>query len=118
MKTSLNVFFLLLFVAGTTFAQRHGRHDRKDSYGYQSGYRGQGSLSEKIIRVTQVDSAQAKKIRPVIERSERRVRALRADFQKKEKQAMDSLQLALKPMLKEDQRKRLTEFSERKHRTN
>jgi hypothetical protein len=90
----------------------HGRH------GHHSGHRGDGyrngMLADKVYRITQADSIQAKKMKPIVDRASARLKALQDDFQKEEKIILDSLNQQLKPMLKDDQRKRLDEFGEKR----
>jgi Spy/CpxP family protein refolding chaperone len=84
-----------------------GRHGGHRSY---SGKFKNHSLADKVNRVTQADSIQAKKMKPIIDKASTRLEVLRAEYQKKEKIVMDSLSLQLKPLLKDDQKKRLDEL--------
>jgi hypothetical protein len=85
----------------------HGKHGRKNSYK-------SGAMADRIYIVTQADSIQARKMKPAVDKASDRVKALREEYQRKEKVVMDSLRLLVKPFLKEDQNKRLDDFSERK----
>jgi hypothetical protein len=96
---------------GKEYHGRHGHHSGHRGGGYRSG-----TLAEKINHITQADSIQAKKMKPIVDKASVRLKVLRDDFHKKEKVVMDSLNLQLKPLLKDDQKKRLDDFSERKTR--
>lgn len=91
--------------------EHHGRHGHYS--GHRGGYRN-GTLADKVYHITQADSIQAKKIKPMVDKASIRLGVLRAEYQKKEKIVMDSLNLQLKPLLKDDQKKRLDDFSEKK----
>jgi hypothetical protein len=91
-----------------------GHHGRHGDHGSYSGNFKNHSLADKVNRVTQADSIQAKKMKPIIDKVSTRLGVLRAEYQKKEKIVMDSLSLQLKPLLKDDQKKRLVEFSEKR----
>jgi hypothetical protein len=90
----------------------YGRHS------HHSGHRGggfkNGTMAERVYRITQADSIQAKKMKPIVDKASDRLKNLRADFQKKEKVVLDSLNLQLKPLLRDDQKKRLDEFNEKR----
>lgn len=92
--------------------EHHGRHGHHSSH-RGSSYRN-GTLADKVYYITQADSIQTKKMKPIVDKASNRLKALRDDFEKKEKSVLDSLNQKLKPMLKDDQKKRLDDFSERK----
>jgi hypothetical protein len=87
--------------------RHHGKHGGRDSYK-------NSTVADRVYRITQADSIQAKKMKPVVDKASDRMKALRADYQKKEKIVMDSLKLQLKLLLKEEQNKKLDEFNDRK----
>jgi hypothetical protein len=94
---------------GKEHHRRHGHHCSQRGGGYKIG-----TLADKVYYVTQADSIQTKKMKPIVDKASTRLKALRDDFRKKEKLVLDSLNLQLKPLLKDDQKKRLDDFSERK----
>ena len=112
-------FATLIGVSGNAFGQRgdsyglgkghgHNGYDRNDAKARKDP---KGNFSNRIYRITEADSVQAKKMKPVVDRASKRLEALRLSFQKQEKRVMDSLSLQVKPMLKEDQWKRLDDFN-------
>ncbi len=91
----------------------YGKHGHHRNHGARGDYKN-GTMADKVYRITQADSIQAKKMKPIVDKASNRLRTLRADYQKKEKIVLDSLNLLLKPLLKDDQKKRLDDFNERK----
>ena len=110
---------LLLSISQVGWAQHGHRKDDghngkghygKNHYGHRGDVDGKRNLSAKIYRVTQADSIQRKKMQPVVDKAEKRLSVLRTKYQEQEKKVLDSLRLQLKPILKEDQWKRLEDF--------
>ena len=108
---------LLLSISQVGWAQHgHRKHDghngkgrhSKNHYGYNVD--GKINLSARIYRVTQADSVQMKKMQPMLDKAAKRMDVLRTKYQDQEKKVLDSLRLQLKPILKEDQWKRLEDF--------
>ena len=93
---------------------RH-RHHGGDYYGHR-GSQMHGDLSSKIYRVTHADSLQAKKMKPLLDKASNRIEILRANYHLQEKRVLDSLRFQLKPILKEDQLKRLEDFKSKDKR--
>jgi hypothetical protein len=89
----------------------HGKHGEHRNYDHRSK---NSTLADKVYRITQADSIQAKKMKPIIDKASNRLKILKADFKKKEKMVLDSLNQQLKPLLKDDQKKRLDDFNEKK----
>ena len=50
-------------------------------------------------------------MKPSVEQATKRLENLRLNYQKQEKRVLDSLSLQLKPILKEDQFRRLEDFN-------
>ena len=75
-----------------------------------------GELSDKIYRITGADSLQKQKMKPAVDRATKRLESLRLNYQKQEKRVLDSLSLQIKPYLKEEQIKKLTDWQSRTHR--
>ena len=111
----------LISLCGSVCAQKkdtamHHKGRGHEGYDKRDGSARSGSsvgFSQRIYRVTQADSLQQKKMKPIVDRTSKRIDALRLSFQKQEKRVMDSLSLQLKPILKEDQLKRLNDFNGR-----
>jgi hypothetical protein len=99
------------------FAQGHGRdhHQRNDGRHGKHQYENSGkkNLSDRIYRVTQADSLQKQKMKPVIDRTTKRLESLRLSYQKQEKRVLDSLSLQIKPYLKEEQVKKLNDWKDK-----
>ena len=112
----LAAFVTLIGVSGNAFGQRGDRYGRGKGHGHdghdaRASKDSKGNFSNRIYRITEADSLQAKEMKPVVDRASKRLEALRLSFQKQEKRVMDSVSLQLKPMLKEDQWKRLDDFN-------
>ena len=119
MKGWMYVFALaaLVGVSGSAFAQRgdgrqggrgHIGFDKKDATARNDAKR---SFAGRIYRITESDSLQVIRMKPIVDRTSKRLDALRASFARQEKRVMDSLSLQLKPILKEEQMKRLEDFN-------
>lgn len=85
-----------------------GRHQKHDGYKYKTH-----DLSARVYRITNADSLQAKKMKPFVDKASKRLETLRTEYHRKEMKVLDSLQLQLKPLLKEEQLKKLSDFKEK-----
>ena len=102
----------------------HGMHrgdkgDRNDRGGQGYGRRGEGKdFAAHVRHITGADSLQALKFKPAVDKTAKRLEALRTKFRQQEKLALDSLGTQLKKQLTEEQWKRWEDFryhqSERK----
>jgi hypothetical protein len=63
-----------------------------------------------LLLITQADSTQKAKMKPILASAEKRFEALRKNYTEREKKLMDSVQVQLKPVLREEQLKKLEEF--------
>lgn len=70
-------------------------------------------LTPVVMRVVKPDSDQVKKIRPLTEKAAARIKELETESNGKMIVIMDSLKLQLRPILTEDQNKKLEDFSSR-----
>lgn len=110
---------VMLLAAGNVSAQRGDsyRHNKDRGHHNKGRYHGDGkqagksNFSNRIYRMTDADSLQSIKMKPVVDRTSKRLDALRISYQKQEQRVMDSLKLQLKPILKEEQLKSLDRFS-------
>lgn len=127
MKGRLVVLGILVFasLSVNSWAQQERRHGHEKQHHKQHGkfgkqerkntnYRSE-KLENRVFRITQPDSIQQKKIKPIIEKTSKRLIALRAESERKEKNTMDSLQISLKLILKTDQLNRWKSYSEKKN---
>ncbi len=90
-----------------------GRHGNK--HGYHSKEHGhKRDLASKVYSLTDADSVQRAKMKPYVDKASKRIEVLRANYEKQEAKVLDSLKIRLKPILKEDQLKKLDDFSRRK----
>ncbi|MBS1557298.1 MAG: hypothetical protein JST69_01120 [Bacteroidetes bacterium] len=106
---------MLAALSSAAVAQGHGRgHGGHDNKKYSYDHSGKSSLANRVYRVTDADSVQKIKMKPVLDKTAKRLEALRASYQKQEKRVLDSLSTQLKPMLKEDQLKKLNDWRSRK----
>jgi hypothetical protein len=97
------------------FYHRHDRGDGKEWNDKRDGKRGGGDrkqwLMHTIVRVVKPDSDQVKAIRPLTEQATDRIRGLEKNSNERMESIFDSLHLQLKPILTEEQNKKLEEFS-------
>ena len=110
----LLILGLAIMMCGNLMAQggRNHRHhgDHRDNGKSRDQHFGKRDLAQKVYRITNADSVQKTKMKPTVDRAAKRLEALRLGYQKQEKRVLDSLSLQLKPYLKEDQLKRLTDW--------
>ena len=110
------VIMAMLATSGTAFAQRGGGNHHYKNHGHDgknvsARNDSKRTFSSRIYRVTEADSLQQIKMKPAVEKASKRLDNLRLSYQKQEKRVMDSLSLQLKPILKEEQMKRLDDFN-------
>ena len=120
MKTNSGKWLLSLGLATAVCmgacAQGHGdHHQRHDGKGGKHHYEksGKRNFSDRIYHITQADSLQKQKMKPSVDHASTRLAALRLAYQKQEKRVLDSLGLQVKPYLKEEQLKKLTEWKDK-----
>ena len=126
MKTLNPEYAMLSLIAFTclsmnVWAQKEEGHKNRKAHPERYGHYGKHHdktylskndlLSNKINRVTQADSLQAMRMKPIIDKSAERLNMLQRDFQQKKGMVMDSLKLQLKSILKEDQLHKFDEFN-------
>ncbi len=108
---------VLIGASGSVFAQRGDSYrngkgrDHGDGKYASARHDSKKSFSNKIYRITEADSLQEIKMKPIVDRASKRLESLQMSYQKQEKRVMDSLSIQLKPILKEDQMKRLDDFN-------
>lgn len=113
----LGFIFAAIAMSGA-MAQGHG-HDRgnghtKRGQGKQEySHSGKSSLANRVYHITGADSVQKIKMKPVLDKATKRLEALRTSYRKQQKRVMDSLSVQLKPVLKEDQLKKLNDWHDR-----
>ena len=90
----------------------HGRHGDKGKHHNHGEYRNH-NISSKMYRITNADSLQAKKMKPFVDKASKRMETLRTEYHRKEMRVLDSLQIQIKPFLKEEQLKKLSDFKEK-----
>jgi hypothetical protein len=102
---------LVLLMSAGAYAQRHDGRSKHGGRGHEAFRRGgDKNFSAQVIRVTQADSLQKKKLQPALDKVSKRLEGLRVSYQKQEKRVLDSLDAQLKPVLKEEQLKRWDDF--------
>ena len=111
------VMALVLLISAGAYAQRHdgrgknGGREHDGGKGHAAFRRGgDRNFSAQVVRVTHADSLQKKKLQPALDKVSKRLDALRASYQNQEKRVLDSLDVQLKPVLKEDQLKRWDDY--------
>jgi hypothetical protein len=90
----------------------HKRHDGNHGKN-RTEKSGKRNLSDRIYRVTAADSLQKQKMKPAVDHASKRLESLRLSYQKQEKKVMDSLSLQVKPYLKEEQLKKLSDWKDK-----
>jgi hypothetical protein len=119
MKTRSAKWLLTLGIVAVVsvgvLAQGHGRGhgNRHDEHKGKHRYEGSAkkNLSDKVFRITDADSLQKQKMKPAIDRASKRLESLRLSYQKQEKHVLDSLNLQVKPYLKEEQLQKLNSWT-------
>jgi hypothetical protein len=116
MKTRIIVVRAMIFLAIglSTYAKGQGHPGHGKSGGHHAKHggdyknaNGKRNLSDKIYRITEADSLQKIKMKPLVDKAAKRMESLRASYQKQETKTLDSLRAQLKPILKEEQLKKL-----------
>ncbi|MBL7856634.1 MAG: hypothetical protein JNM57_03020 [Cyclobacteriaceae bacterium] len=85
--------------------------NRKEKIGWREG--GREAFIQKILTVMDADASQEKEIRPLIEETMTEIDSVQAHTDKKIRGIIDSLEVRVKPLLKEEQLKKLQEFHKR-----
>jgi hypothetical protein len=104
------------------FGRFHGRHgreamggkewnDNRDSRGRKPMGDRKQWLTHTVIRVVQPDSDQVKAIRPLTQKATAQIGELEKNSNERMVSIFDSLNIKLKPILSEEQNKKLEEFS-------
>jgi hypothetical protein len=105
---------ILIGVLGTgIFARQHYRH-AGGQYFDKSQRSSRYGFAEKILRVTDADSVQAKQMRPVIERTMTKIDTLQNQTNAQVRALTDSMIVELKPFLKVEQLEKLNGFTKNK----
>ena len=123
------LFLILTLVVGILigalvpgFFGRMRRDSRKTmSQTEQRGDRGgsrRTGFQKMIYRIAQVDSSQRQQIQPILDEASGKIESLEKISNGRMTEIMDSMKVKLKPMLREDQNKRLEDFSSRRRRDN
>lgn len=90
-------------------ARYHYRGPQKQYRGNHSGNR--HAFADKIFRITRADSAQAKQMKPVIEKTMTQIDSLESHSRQEAEVLLDSMKLEFKSILKPDQMEKLNEFT-------
>ncbi len=90
-------------------ARQHYRGPQKQ---YRSNYSGnRNAFADKIFRITSADSAQAKQMKPVIEKTMIQIDSLENHSRREAKVLLDSMKASLRSILKSEQMEKLNEFT-------
>ncbi len=87
--------------------RHHGRNH--DGYHFNQSA-GRGDTFTRVYAITGADSLQRIKMKPLIDDAEKRIQSLRSTYRDQEASLMESLKTQLKPLLKEDQIKKLEDI--------
>ncbi|NOS93537.1 MAG: hypothetical protein HOP30_16580, partial [Cyclobacteriaceae bacterium] len=90
-------------------ARHHYRGPQKQYRGNHSGNR--NAFAEKIFRISDADSAQAKQMKPVIEKTMTQIDSLENHSKQEVKVLLDSMKASFKSILKPEQMEKLNEFT-------
>lgn len=91
-------------------ARHHYRGPQKQ-YPNHSGNRTR--FADKIFKITSADSAQAKQMKPIIEKTMYQIDSLENLSRQKAKVLFDSMKISFKPILKPKQIEKLNEFTDK-----
>jgi len=101
---------ILIGALGTgMMARYHYRGPQKQYRGNHSSNR--SAFADKIFRITGADSAQAKQMKPVIEKTMTQIDSLENHSRQEVKVLLDSMNASFKSILKPDQMEKLNEFT-------
>ncbi len=115
-KKAILVLIATLFVGIAIGALGTGMMARNHYRGPQKQYRGNHSgnrnvFADKIFRITQADSAQAKQMKPLIEDTMIQIDSLESHSRKEAKVLLDSMKLRFKSILRSEQMEKLNAFT-------
>ena len=114
------LFLVLTFILGILIGALvpgffgHMRREGKGNRMEQRGDRGEGrkmGFQKMIYRVTQADSTQRNQIQPILDEASEKIEGLEKESNSRMTDIMDSIKVKLKPILTEEQNKKLEEFS-------
>ena len=99
--------------------RRDGRKtmSQTEQRGDRGGSRRTG-FQKMIYRIAQVDSSQRQQIQPILDEASGKIESLEKISNGRMTEIMDSMKLKLKPMLRDDQYKRLEDFSSKRRKDN
>ncbi len=100
------------FFGRMRYHEWRGREGEKDTQEMVSRH---DMFARMITKIVQSDSVQAKEIKPFIEKAAVKMDSLGKDSNKRMSAIMDSLKIDLKPLLNEEQFKKLAEFTGKAH---
>lgn len=101
---------ILIGALGTgMMARHHYRGPEKQYRGNHSGNR--NAFAEKIFRITAADSAQAKRMKPLIEETMIQIDSLESHSRQEAKVLLDSMKLRFESILKPEQMEKLNAFT-------
>jgi hypothetical protein len=104
---------ILIGVLATGMLARQHYHGNKK--GFDREHRGNRSgFAEKIYKITQADSLQRRQMQPIVEETMKSIDALQQKTNNEVTILLDSMIVALKPILKADQISKLDGFSKNK----
>ncbi|MFY8036757.1 MAG: hypothetical protein ACOVMQ_06295 [Cyclobacteriaceae bacterium] len=109
LSATLIVGILIGALSTGMMARQHYRGPQKQYRGNHSGNR--NAFVDKIFRVTHADSAQAKQMKPVIEKTMIQIDSLENHSRREVKVLLDSMKASLKSILEPAQMEKLNEFT-------
>jgi hypothetical protein len=106
---------LILGVLIGAFSSRifahHSFHGHRGHHGKKGHDRQSITLADRIFKAIDADSSQRKLMRPIIEQAGARINNTGREHRENRHQMLDSLKIKLRPMLREEQAKKLDEFA-------
>lgn len=116
----LSITLIVGILIGALVPSFYGRMRRDDSrqrgHYDQRGQRGSErriGFERMIYRIIEADSSQKKKIQPIFDATSIKIEALEKASSERMIGIMDSMKLAMKPVLREEQMNKLEEFSKK-----
>ncbi|HRI78892.1 MAG TPA: hypothetical protein PLR06_05085 [Cyclobacteriaceae bacterium] len=103
---------ILIGLLVPSFYWRMRRDDSKQGRDQRNSERKIG-FEKMIYRIVEADPSQKEKIQPILDATSRKIEGLEKASTERMIVIMDSMKLAIKPILKEEQMKKLEEFSQK-----
>lgn len=109
LSATLIVGILIGALSTGMMARHHYRGPQKQYRGSHSSNR--NGFADKVFRITQADSIQAKQMKPLIEETMIQIDSLESHSRQEAKVLLDSMKLRFKSILRPEQMEKLNDFT-------